>query len=186
MELNNIFEKYINPVKHDSSKVDSEYCKNCGGKCCHAMGCHISPFDFKEITFQSIVNFIDETECISIDWWNGNPITNDESEEKAFFLRIKNKDSKVIDPSYGGTCCILTDTGCPLSFEYRPKGARELIPHESECVIKYSKQQCAIDWYPYQDILQQVHDYYYEKGEMTESNISAVDCLLSLFGIPYE
>lgn len=183
MELNNIFAKYINPVKHEPSKIKPEYCKDCGGKCCHAMGCQISPFDLKEITFQSIIDFIDETKCISIDWWVGNPITDNNPNEKAFFLRIKNKNSKVIDPSFGGTCSILTDKGCPLSFEYRPKGARDLIPHELDCEIGYTKKQCAIDWYSYQDIMNQVYDYYLEKGEMTEISMEMEDCLLSLFNL---
>lgn len=169
MELIDVFKKYINPVVHESSKVNTEICKECGGQCCKSMGCHISPLDLKEITFESIVNFIDESGYISIDWWDGNPITKEATGEKVFFLRIKNRNAKVIDPAFRGVCSILTDSGCPLSFEYRPKGARELIPCKKKCVGNYSKQDCAAEWYSYNDILKEVYMHYFMKNEVTQS-----------------
>lgn len=169
MELNKVFSKYFKPVSLESSKVNTELCKGCGGLCCKAMGCHISPFDLKEISVLLIISLIDESDCISIDWWSGNPITNEQDGTNTYFLRIKNKNSKVIDPSFGGECSILTDIGCSLSFEYRPKGARELKPVEGECIIGYSKQQCAIDWYDYQDVLEAVYNHYLIKGDVVDS-----------------
>lgn len=171
MELNNLFSKYFIPASSDNSKVNTNLCEKCGGSCCKNMGCHISPFDLKEISVESIINLIEESNCISIDWWEGNPITEENTGERAFYLRIRNENSVIIDPSYGGKCSILTDNGCPLSFEYRPKGARELIPNINNkcCRDGYSKRQCAIDWYSYKDIMEQVydhfHDYYEEKGD---------------------
>ena len=167
MELNDIFSKYVNPVIHDSSKLNIKQCKECGGICCQTMGCHISPFDLKEISYQFIIDFIEETNCISIDWWEGSPFDESDNIYRVYFLRLKNRNAKIIDPSYGGICSILTDVGCPLSFEYRPRGARDLIPEENDCRIEYSKQQCAIDWYPYQNTLEKVYNYYCKKGEVT-------------------
>lgn len=170
MELNQIFSKYFNPVTVECSKVNTEICKRCGGSCCKSLGCHISPFDLKEITFESIISLIDESGCISIDWWEGNPIIDEPDGQRVYFLRIKNQGAKVIDPSFGGICSILTDIGCPLSYEYRPKGARDLIPKEGPtCHDRYSKRQCAIDWYSYQDIMKMIYFYYYEKGDMTDT-----------------
>lgn len=166
MELNNIFEKYFKPSPYEQSKENIERCKKCGGQCCKNMGCHISPFDLREISVKSIISLIQETDCISIDWWEGNPKENECDGSRTYYLRIKNKDSNVINPSFGGVCSILMDTGCPLSFEYRPKGARDLIPSEGECKDGYSKQQCAIDWYDYQDIMEKVHDYFEEQGDV--------------------
>jgi len=187
-ELNQTFSKYFNPVVSESSKVNTEICKKCGGKCCKATGCHISPFDLKEISVEFIINLIDETGCISIDWWDGNPITNEHTNEKAYFLRIKNQDSFTVDPTFGGICSILTDIGCPLSFEYRPRGARDLVPSEGECQVLYSKQECAIDWYAYHDIMEEVYWYYFEKGDVSPDNpLVALSCLEGimdmLFGI---
>lgn len=169
MELNKIFSKYFNPVIFEQSKINNELCKKCDGSCCKTMGCHISPFNLKEISVEFIISLINESGCVSIDWWDGNPITNEHDNQRVYFLRIKNINSNIIDPSFGGTCSILTDNGCPLSYEYRPKGARELIPDENECRVEYSKQQCAIDWYNYQDIMTQVYDYYFEKGDFVEN-----------------
>ena len=167
MEILEIFKKYFKPIQEEQSKINDSICKKCGGECCHNMGCHISPYDLLSISKESIRNLIDESQCISIDWWDGDPVTNENNKEKSFFLRIKNKDSFVIDPSFGGACSILTDSGCPLNFSYRPKGARELIPAHcnDDCYIGYSKQECAIDWLPYNDILKELCKEY-----MTEKN----------------
>lgn len=51
---------------------DLELCKKCGGGCCKRMGCHFSPDDFAEITYESLKSKIDEGN-ISIDWWEGDP-----------------------------------------------------------------------------------------------------------------
>jgi len=165
--LNEIFAKYFKPVNYEILKYNPELCRGCGGLCCKTMGCHISPEDLKdEITVESIIRLIDETGCISIDWWEGDPSENN-AVSRGLFLRIKNVNAKIIDPSYGDECSILTDKGCPLIYSYRPKGARELIPAETECLVGYSKQQCAIDWLPYRDILEEVYEYYENKGEVT-------------------
>lgn len=180
MDINDIFAKYINPASLDSTKMNNALCKECGGSCCKAMGCHISPFDLKEISVQSIIDFIDESMCISLDWWVGSPIDNDNnSDSRGLFLRIKNQHAKVIDPSWGDVCSLLTDNGCPLLFEYRPKGARELVAIEGDCACLYSKKQCATEWYEYRDILFQVYDYYDKKGEVTMNHyMDAISQLL--------
>lgn len=180
-ELNKIFSKYFNPCAHEPQKINMELCKECGGGCCKSMGCHISPFDLKEITLESIISLIDETGCVSIDWWDGNPITNENNDERTYFLRIKNKDSEIIDPTFGGVCSILTDIGCPLAFEYRPKGARELIPCSDECKVQYSKQECAIDWYPFQYIMAQVYNHYFKKGNLSNNPLMTLTAMKDLF-----
>lgn len=176
MELIEIFKKYFKPVDNaDSDRINYRLCSRCGGGCCRNMGCHISPDDLISVTKDSIRSLINESGCISIDWWDGNPVTKtntyaDDYIDRVYFLRIKNKGCKTVDPSYGGTpCYLLTDTGCPLSFAYRPKGGRELIPHENnlECEIIYSKRQCAVDWEPYNDILKELVEEYKNAGDYT-------------------
>lgn len=160
MELNKVFAKYFKPASYDCAKVCSDVCTKCGGECCTIMGCHIAPSDLKEISVDAIISLIDETGCISIDWWVGNPVTG-EFGYKGYYLRMRNEDANIIDPAWSGhRCSILTDTGCPLSFEYRPKGARELIPNEILCDAMYPKQQCAIEWDKYHDIMSKVYEHY--------------------------
>ena len=33
----------------------------------------------------------------------------------------------------------------------------------------YSKQECAAEWHQYQDVMKQVYDYYFEKGDVVDS-----------------
>lgn len=167
VDMNKVFEKYFIP-SNDTLNENHEACKKCGGQCCKGMGCHISPADLRKITKESIIGLIDETGCISIDWYEGNPITGIYDGEY-YFLRIRNNDAKIIDPSFGGQCCLLKDNGCPILFHYRPKGARALNPCDGDtpCSDGYSKVQCAADWMPYLDIMKEVYEYYRERMEVT-------------------
>ncbi len=143
---------------------NKEICSICEGTCCKRMGCHFSPNDFKDLSFEGLKNEIDKG-YISIDWWEGNPFCDTRDISHAYFLRIKNVGGNIIDPSWGGRCCLLTDTGCPLSYNERPKGGRELIPKKTidgDCLITYSKIDCAIEWYKYNDILDKLVDHYNE------------------------
>lgn len=182
MELLEVFQKYFNPVHETpNDKQDSDLCKQCGGRCCHNLGCHIAPSDLKEITVESICNLIDESNAVSIDWWEGDPVTCDHTGERVFYLRIKNVDAKVIDPAFGANkCSILTENGCPLPFSYRPKGARDLIPKpcEEDCIDLYSKKQCSIEWIEYQDVLRKVYDIYYAKRDITNNFYTFLQGLL--------
>ena len=152
-----------------------EMCKQCGGKCCKHFGCEISPEDFKNgVTYENIKKKIDEG-LISIDWWEGNvfeeienhPLRNKEI-EKVLYLRMRNIDSPIIDPSWeGGQCIALTPTGCKFSYDERPKGGRELIPNIIDDRIQcynntFSKKDCAIAWYEYKDILERLYNEYLE------------------------
>lgn len=181
MELNNIFAKYFIPST-DIGNENSHICSECGGRCCNNLGCHISPNDLKEITKESIISLIDESGCISIDYWEGNPETEEYDGNRCYYLRIKNENAKVIDAAFvQNSCSILTDKGCPLSFEYRPKGARDLIPAYGniDCKDTYSKQQCCIDWMKHQSVMNEVYNYYAEKGEITFNLMSVLE---SVFG----
>ena len=107
----------------------TEECTKCKGGCCKSMGCHFSPTDFSEITFEALKNEI-EKGFISIDWW--------EEDEPQYYLRMRHKNAPIVDPSWGGICMLLTDKGCPLPFEKRPLGARALKPREDKSEMCYS------------------------------------------------
>jgi hypothetical protein len=148
--------------------INKEVCAQCGGKCCKSMGCQFSPKDFKDLTFEGLKKEIDKG-YISIDWWDGNPFEDDRDIRKGYYLRIRNLNKSktgkapIVDASWGGVCCLLTDKGCPFTFEQRPHGAKMLMPGDTVdegCTEGYSKQHCARDWYEYDDILSQLEDYY--------------------------
>lgn len=142
-------------INNENPKV----CSKCGGKCCKSMGCHYSPTDFTNITFETLKQSIDKG-YISIDWWEGDVFDNDR--ERTYFLRIRNKKANIVDPSWGGECVLLTEQGCSLSFNERPMGGRALTPGTiyDSCINPYSKEDCCQEWYPYQDILERlVYEY---------------------------
>lgn len=128
-----------------------EVCKECDGRCCKNMGCFISPKDLKsypKITREDLIDLL-ETGYVSIDWYEGY------GEE--YFLRMRNKKSPIIDPSWGGECVALTMNGCSFKFEDRPYGGRKLIPSKNGiCPTSYTKKECKDDWKPYIDILDQL------------------------------
>ncbi len=130
-------------------------CVLCKGACCRNMGCHIAPTDFKSLEFEFLRDKITEG-YISIDWWEG--------EINTYYLRIRNKDCSIVDPSWGGKQCILlTENGCSLEFKNRPLGARALKPKRSKiglCQSFYTKEDCKNDWIPYQDVLLELLDYF--------------------------
>lgn len=146
---------------------NKEICTKCGGVCCKQMGCHFSPQDFKLVTFYTLKHEIDKG-FISIDWWEGNA-ENEEDEEtrtRTYFLRMRNVDAPVVDPSYGGRCKVLTDTGCPLSYDERPMGGRMLIPSTNGCGSTYGKRECAIDWLPFETTLVNLYNHYLDRNDI--------------------
>lgn len=141
-------------MNSDGYKCENICKSTCKGKCCRSMGCHFSPDDFKEISFDYLKREIDKGN-ISIDWWV--------SDEPQYFLRMRNINSKIIDPSWGGQCILWTEKGCSLKFEERPKGARMLKPNllnSDNCKQFYSKESCKDDWLEYSDILNRLVEIY--------------------------
>ena len=156
---------------------ESPLCKDCG-RCCSRMGCHLSPKDVKDKTVEGLIKLIEESECIGTDWWEGD-LNGMNDYSKIYYLRAKHKDEPVVFGSYGGTCVLLTETGCMLPFEYRPRGARLLIPCAEECIVEYSKYDAVEEWREYQDVLQKVVEHF---DLPAESNF---DAIMKLLGCGY-
>lgn len=139
------------------------------------MGCHYSPEDFKDLTFDGLKKEIDRGH-ISIDWWDGNPFEESYEPSEIYFLRIRNVNASIVDPSWGGRCILLKDHGCPLSYKNRPKGGKLLIPSEDfRCKQEYTKHQCAQDWYKYIDVLRELKEFYNDEGDRLKKLIE--ECL---------
>ena len=133
-------------------------CSLCAGKCCKNMGCHLAPEDVNEISVKEILSLIN-TENYSIDYWEGDVFNKKRG--VTYYLRMRNLNSPIIDPSWGGKPCAMfsISTGCKLNWENRPMGGKGLIPKKDEkspCRTIYSKEQCCKDWYKYQDIFDEV------------------------------
>lgn len=126
-------------------------CKECDGSCCKNMGCHLSPDDDlkQPITYESLDALL-KTGNYSIDWWESYYSGRYDDEVNGYFIRVRNKNAPIVDPSWGGECSLLTETGCLLSFEDRQKGGRLLLADcNGRCKQYYSKKDCADDWFKY-------------------------------------
>jgi hypothetical protein len=148
----NIKEKKMNSFTENNE--NKTICSACGGRCCNTMGCHYSPDDIGEIRVDNIMSHLN-TGNVSIDWWEGDVFEKDRSH--VYYLRARHKHAGILDGSWGGRCRLLTEEGCSLPFEKRPKGGRAVIPAEDfKCKGLYSKRQCCEDWYKYQDVLDNI------------------------------
>ena len=140
--------------------IDAAICADCGGYCCKQCAGPYFPEDFATLTAVSLTASL-SSKAYAIDWWIGDPRDEDEDElDQAYFIRPAHKDVHSLrDPSWGGCCIHLTDKGCNLSFRQRPKGCRMLIPGRpspDNCRLAgdlSSKQDAAIAWIPYQQII---------------------------------
>ena len=128
----------------------TEVCAICRGRCCKTMGCHYSPRDFKDLSYEGLKREIEKGR-IAIDWWVG--------EEPEYYLRARHIGEPIVCGSWGGTCVNLTENGCSLSWEERPLGGRALKPGATpfhECEDFYSKEDCKNEWKPYSDTLERL------------------------------
>lgn len=135
-------------------------CSKCGGKCCEICGCHFSPTDFKEISFEYLKNEIKKG-YITID-----RIPEEETYDKrpfgTMFLRIRNLGEPIVENGrrskhYG--CILLSEKGCKLSKKERPRGGKALIPvcdkktGKVDCRQIYNSYSCSYEWQLYQKVL---------------------------------
>ena len=151
-------------VKKDytiSKNVKPELCAKCGGKCCKRCGCHFSPDDFKEISFEALEKEM-EKGYISIDYVDGEMIL---SNFGVYILRIRNQGAPIVDIGYErAPCILLTDNGCKLDYAHRPSGGKLLIPEtETRCHTSYGITKCCYEWRPYQRILYDLFKYFADK-----------------------
>lgn len=163
-------------MKEFINNENKEFCRVCGGMCCKNSGCAFSPRDFKgEITKERLEKLL-KTGLVSLDWWDGDPTNTTDSAlndtvEIAYFIRIRNllldhgdNLAPIIDPSFGGKCCLLTNNGCMLSFEHRPLQGQALIPKSREynCDEGYSKRECCIEWLNYDTLLREIYSEFHK------------------------
>ena len=175
---------------------NKKLCSICKGHCCKSSGCELSPEDFKDgVTYEAIKERIDKG-LISIDWWEGNVFQeldeydarSEENISKSLFLRMRNKNAPVVDPSFGGECVALTENGCKLSYDERPKGGRALIPDlelqkegfRIKCHSDWGKIDSAIEWFEYRDILFKLMKEYFDPSTNKVLVLLAEKCNVDL------
>jgi Fe-S-cluster containining protein len=129
--------------------ADSEHCKACGGRCCSKMSGATYPNDFKKPLHDSLVKAFKSGEW-SIDWWEG--------EESLHYVRPRHLKVKweksLLDPSWGGVCVFLTESGCRLPADKRPAECRSLHwIKPKKCKAEHNKETAAIAWKRFQKVI---------------------------------
>lgn len=168
------------------SKLTPELCKKCKGACCKRMGCEISPSQIKGLSKDNsaekqnteIILKVLKTGIISVDWWI--------AQDREYYLRMRNVDANVIDPSFGGQCMCLSETGCMLEDKFRPMTGLDLCcverdgkfyADENQC--RYDKEGCKNEWLEYPVDWDMIFDINVDEEEF-ESDIDKALRILAL------
>ena len=175
-------------TSYDDERKYTNYfkCKECKGHCCKTGGCHLSIYDVSEdgiITYDKVKALLD-TGLIVIDFWIGDIDPSKNEYDEVYYLHtremiidfknsdISNPDSPRIEyklspisyESWGGKCVLLGECGCMLPFNKRPKGARRLVPLDSEnCDSDFTKACSAGEFREFHDIMERLYYEYREK-----------------------
>ncbi len=174
-ELVNMLYEALMSERDDSldrkDTINDELCKKCGGKCCKYCGCHYSPSDFTEITYENLKKEIKKGH-ISIEWINLDSWNREKG--GVYILRIRNKGKAIVDTDFErNSCVLLTEHGCKLDYASRPLGGKLLIPYLRKdayssketllCYFEYDIDACINEWKEYQNILERLVKYFSEK-----------------------
>jgi hypothetical protein len=141
---------------------DTEACAACGGKCCKQYPGMTSPEDWgapdqeqMRTRLRAALNSGD----YEFDDWFGDPTKKSGGQFDVRMIR-PTAQRRMGHKGEWDRCKLLKDTGCSLPYEQRPKECRGLVPDafDKGCRGDYTKQQAAIDWMSYQDLLRNLED----------------------------
>ncbi len=163
----------------DKGFESAEICRDCKGACCKANGCSLAPEDMlreleewcakQENTvlqkYQDALpqrayleGWLQESQC-AIDSFTGKY-------GMCYYIRMRHKCFTFIGVDAMGECIALTDQGCSLSYERRPRGGRYLEGRpDRRCRQHYTREQMETDWKPYQPLLKEIWDRWHDRLE---------------------
>lgn len=162
----------------------AEICRVCGGACCKTGGCSLAPEDMLrelaiwrleregseaqgseknagqpgEAELWELEKWLQESNC-AIDSFTGET-------GPCYYIRMRHKCFTFIGVDAMGECIALTDQGCSLPYERRPKGGRDLEGRpDRRCRQHYTREQMEADWKPYQQRLRDIWDDWHDRLE---------------------
>jgi Fe-S-cluster containining protein len=137
----------------------SPMCGECGGQCCRNYAGIAWPEQFDGVG--GVVERVRTGKWV-VDYWEGDPRGSVDPEEAlpcVLFVRPAHLVGlHPVDPSWGGVCVFLGDSGCRLTEEERPYGCRALEPVATWPHCKDhsdSKRGAAFAWLPHQDMVRE-------------------------------
>ncbi len=138
--------------------INTDMCIECGGTCCKTIPGACFPSDFDLPGNYTKLDAALQSGKFCIDWWEGDPRPDLDEHVYGYFVRpaTKGMEGKRHDASWGGVCTFLSDTGCVLAENDRPLNCQYLEPNiggDCICHDNKNKQNAAIAWLPYCDVL---------------------------------
>ena len=161
-------------------------CAECKGKCCRENGCCLSPDDLfralqkknQELNFRRMLQKELKEHLLSLLQKPDGLYAIDRAVSKSgpfYYLRMRHKCYTFVGVDAMGECVALSDAGCILSEEERPKGGRFLKSSpDRKCVQMYTAEEMFSDWQPYQKILSEIY-LEYEQIFMNDGTFDACD-----------
>jgi hypothetical protein len=148
----------------ETKQCNYELCKECGGKCCKCCGCHFSPDDFSDLSFDGLLKEIQKG-YITLEIVDGEHYA---ISDILWLVRMRNMNSPVIERRIyereRAACVALKENGCALDFTHRPSGGKLLIPAKNrECTSSYTVRESLLEWRVYKDILVKLVNFIGEK-----------------------
>lgn len=143
-------------------------CTICKGRCCKERGCVLSPEDLSREELVAL-----EAEGSAYRMLSGTDNANADLQRqyaidvtytpdgRLYYLRMRTKCYTFVGIEGFGECSALTDEGCSLEYERRPKGGRMLKSSQDyHCRQEYGIDDMCADWKPYQRVLSKVYEKY--------------------------
>lgn len=136
------------------SNENIEICSACGGICCKSSGGLVYPEDFGNIKVDTLIDAF-KTGLYAVDYFDDR----NNGLGSGYYIRTRIVSAqKVFDPNGLGQCVILSESGCELSYNQRPKGCRELIPNPPNCYFPNNTinlKTCAEAWKPFEELIEE-------------------------------
>lgn len=141
-------------------------CAKCGGACCRTVPGTFAPEDFGAPDLDALRHGIGLALDLGaqIDWWQGNPILDDDSEVRCYFVRAPIAgERRLYSPTWGGMCGWLRPSGCVRPFDERPAACRAVVVSRHlgkncDAMPGFDKQTMCAAWWPLRDLVEQVAD----------------------------
>lgn len=151
-------------IPEDVELVNSEICKNCGGKCCKHCGCSYSVDNFKLLSLKELKEKLEEGKTSIISQF----VISKKNVSYYLQLRARNLDRDIVDLfSIKNTCSSLTPTGCSFTKEERPQAGLLFIPKENNnCYGYYTNEIAYKEWINYQKVLEKLVRQYTNKSSL--------------------
>lgn len=138
---------------------NKDICKKCGGRCCKKSGCDYSPSDFTDLSFNALLEKLNEGKISIVAALRIEKLPNGSKYVNPFlYLRARNLNRDIIDLfSMKTTCSQLTEIGCKYNFDERPSYGKNLVPKDNGVCYPLKNPNLILEeWDSYQKVLSRI------------------------------